>query len=1055
MTNSTPNGLNYTPTATRQGVKASAGSGKTYGLTGCYLQNLLSGTPPSSLITATFTRKAAGEILARLLNRLAAAAETENAAAALAKDLKLPSITRATVADSLQDLCRQMHRVSISTIDGLFNRLMQAFALELGHDFDVNIIDSGAPEATRLAHTAINGLLAGDVASEASTLLDVLQDSRLESRVASELHRVLPGLYREFVSVPPDAWILPEPVGELLSETQLKQVLVQLEQAASSEAKRTATCALELAKLARDGKWKNVLGNGIVKSIISGKFTYYNIALQETTISSVQPLISQASYCVVQRYSERSRAVLSLLQKFHLEFQVQQANERLLFFSDVPRLLSQLLPGDIASELEFRLDIVASHLLLDEFQDTDPVQYEILQWFIRKIVGRGESYGRLYCVGDLKQSIYGWRGAAPEIFEHLHRDIPNLIWQVTSTSYRSSQVVLDAVNRLYTHLPGSSLCERSKEVADWWKSNYEPHSAHRQLPGYVLIEQFAAEPVQPTNRDDDDGDGAAAGAVSETSVGAAARRIVEIVTSAPNASIGILMRTNERVAQMIFQLKELGVPASAEGKSLLTDDPAVLLLLSAVKLADHPDDSASAFHLLKSPLATTLGIEVYSRAYRASSELRKQFVCNGYASTLMKLAAKLASTVNRRSARRLEQFILLADEFDKSKRVRPAEFLELAETRQLEDPSSSQVRVMTIHAAKGLEFDIAVLPELEKAIESRADCVVERDIETMRVTAAMLYPDTVVRGICPQLQAIWEAQQNRDIREALCLLYVAMTRPRHALHILLPAKVSKFSLATFVIECLAPSAAPIDSNSTVTLYEEGDATWMRQLTTDTVPICEPASPSPYHVDVTGWPPHLLKSERPSAMRQYRATLADTLLGLDARAESLRQGVALHAMLCLVEWVDTAIPLTESVELAVRRAISDAQPAEMVQWYRRFQVALQFDSIKQLLSFPLHVHNEQVEVWRERQFLEMHEGRLLTGVFDRVVVRYRDGLPQCADVIDYKTDDLPNGAAKTRVVQRHTHQLEIYRTALSIMLGIPLPAVTAKLVFTETGEVVEV
>jgi ATP-dependent exoDNAse (exonuclease V) beta subunit len=646
-----------------------------------------------------------------------------------------------------------------------------------------------------------------------------------------------------------------------------------------------------------------------------------------------------------------------------------------------------------------------------------------------------------------------YTGGAVQLQKYLNTC--TVVWQVTSTSYRSSQVVLDAVNRLYNLLPYSSLCERSQNVADWWKVNYEPHSAARQLPGYVRVEQFADEAQQPTTREDDEGDGAPAGAVSETSAGAAARRIYEIVMSAPNASIGILMRTNERVAQMIFQLKELGVPASAEGKSLLTDDPAVLLLLSAVKLADHPADSASAFHLLTSPLAATLGIEEYSRPYKASSELRKQFVCNGYASTLMKLAAKLASTVDRRSARRLEQFILLADEFDKSKRVRPAEFLELAETRQMEDPSSSQVRVMTIHAAKGLEFDIAVLPELEKSIESRADCVVERDIETMQVTAAMLYPDAVVRGICLPLQAIWEAQQNRDIREALCLLYVAMTRPRHALYILLPAKVSKFSLATFVIECLAPSAAPTEGSSTVTLYEAGDEKWMRQLTNEAEPKCTPASPSPYHVDVTGWPPHLLKSERPSAMRQYRATLADTLLGVDARAESLRQGVALHAMLCLVEWVDAAIPPAESVELAVRRAISDAQPAELVQWHRRFQLALQFEAIKQLLSFPSHEHNEQVEVWRERQFLEMHQGRLLTGVFDRVVVRYRDGVPQCADVIDYKTDELTNGAAKTRAVQRHTHQLEIYRTALSIMLGIPLQAVTAKLVFTETGDVVEV
>ncbi len=1037
---------------TRQGVKASAGSGKTYGLTGCYLHSLLTGTPPSSLITATFTRKAAGEILSRLLSRMAEAASHEQAAAVLSTELNLPNINRASILSSLQDLCRQMHRVSISTIDGLFNRLLQAYALEMGHDRDVVIIDALSPEAVRLSHKAINRLLAEDETNEAEALLDVLQDSRLEARVASELYRVLPDLYREFLTVPASAWVTAPATGLMLAPQELNTAITALKDTALLENKRTSSAVHQLAMDAANGQWEKVLKNGVVKAITNELFTYYNVPLLQTTSDSVTPIMEHAKYSLVHRYNARSQAVLDLLARFHQKFVVEQTQARILFFSDVPRLLATMLPGDTAHELQFRLDLTPSHLLLDEFQDTDPVQFEILQWFIGQIEAKGPQYGLLYCVGDLKQSIYGWRGAAPEIFERLHHGVPDLKWKITSTSYRSSQVVLDVVNQFFAKLPASSLKDRSTAVANWWLHNYEPHQSARQLPGYVSIEQFMAEAEQAAERLDDGDDETESGSNGAT-VTAAARRIAEIVRDAPNASVGVLMRTNERVARMIFQLKELGVAASAEGKSLLTDDPAVLLLMSAVKLADHPGDTASAFHLSVSPLAYALNVKDVSGAFRGSRELRRRFVTEGYATTLLKLASLLSDVVDRRSARRLEQLILLADEFDRSKSVRPAEFLTLAETRLMEDPSTSMVRVMTIHAAKGLEFDIAILPELEKSIESRADCITVRDIDTLQVTSAMLYPTAAVRAICPGLQEIWEAQQTRDLREAFCLLYVAMTRPRHALHILLPAKVNKLSLAAFVIECLCPQLPETRNASAAKLFELGEPGWMHSAGNrpDITPVEQPPPPCP--VVYTDWPRHLMRAERPSADKKYRAALADTLLGMDGRAESLRQGVAIHAMLCLVEWADMSLPEPGDVAAAVRRVLPDTQPVELERWKQQFTTAMQFKEIAELLRRPEMGAEEAVEVWRERQFLEMSEGRLLSGIFDRVVITYKQGAPMRADIIDYKTDEIPNSTAKARAVQRHTHQLEVYRTAAALMLGLAHTSVSARLAFTTTGEVV--
>ena len=193
--------------------------------------------------------------------------------------------------------------------------------------------------------------------------------------------------------------------------------------------------------------------------------------------------------------------------------------------------------------------------------------------------------------------------------------------------------------------------------------------------------------------------------------------------------MGILVRRNQSVGQLITLLRHVhGIAASEEGGNPLTDAMAVQLILSVLRLADHPGDTVARFHVAHSPLGPVVGLAHYddhAEAARVAFAIRQRLMTMGYGPTIDGWAHALADACDQREVNRLMQLVELAYGYEAQATERPTDFVAYVEGRRWRTPQHAPVRVMTIHQAKGLQFAIVVLPELDVPLEGQPPLVVE------------------------------------------------------------------------------------------------------------------------------------------------------------------------------------------------------------------------------------------------------------------------------------------------------------------------------------------
>ena len=184
-------------------IRASAGTGKTFALSNRYLQLLASGVEAETILATTFTRKGAGEILDRIVQRLSDAALSDTAAAQLSHEIEW-NLSRSQAATILQNLLANLHRLEISTLDSFFNRVAKAFSLELGLPPYWDIVEQQQIE--QLWDEAIEKVLRGDAVED---LLHMMSKGEAQRRVATMIRDTVRNIYDVYLEAPSAKYLGP------------------------------------------------------------------------------------------------------------------------------------------------------------------------------------------------------------------------------------------------------------------------------------------------------------------------------------------------------------------------------------------------------------------------------------------------------------------------------------------------------------------------------------------------------------------------------------------------------------------------------------------------------------------------------------------------------------------------------------------------------------------------------------------------------------------------------------------------------------------------------
>jgi ATP-dependent exoDNAse (exonuclease V) beta subunit len=376
---------------------------------------------------------------------------------------------------------------------------------------------------------------------------------------------------------------------------------------------------------------------------------------------------------------------------------------------------------------------------------------------------------------------------------------------------------------------------------------------------------------------------------------------------------------------------------------------------------------------------------------------------------------------------------------------------------------------MTVHKAKGLEFDVVVLPHLDTELIRWPPFVTRRDDAGSAPTRVCHYRNQTLQQLLPaELQAAFRQTEARQLREAMCLLYVALTRAVHALHILVAPNPKRPKTYAAIVRSALAGGIPTSADSL--LYETGDVDWSRRLLPAGSPAATARDPA-RSVRPLRLAPMADGRRRgreflaPSHHRPHRSLrITDVIRATDTW--NLERGSLLHSWFEQVNWLDDGIPDDAELLRTARRLglhgpfVADCRA--------NFQSLLQQPMIRDLLSRATYLRNAESQfppgvvdlscdarVAAERRFdLPVDEG-LLSGSVDRLVLFERKGRPVAADILDFKSDALRQDTGVEGLVERYRDQLAAYARAVSAMYSLPPSHVVTRLILLGGPAVVAV
>lgn len=1044
-------------------VSASAGSGKTYQLVRRHLHLLALGERPEGIAAMTFTRKAAGEFFQRILQRLSALAERGQAPADYFQGMApLPEAWPEFVT-LLRQVTRRLHRLRLGTMDSFFANIAACFPLELGLPLGATVM--AEEETAQARNEALDALL---------ERIHSAQDDQAGRALLEGFKQATFGVEERSAARSLETWIkehhatwldsLGAPLWGTLpgldlaeeAEDDLADALADLKDRfvpRTDEAARFFDELLAQAPACEPGTalpprvkyflektaavWKELNTGRAEIAWGRGKKTELSGGAARAWVRVAEAVLLREIRC----RAVRTRGMAALMALYESEYGRRVRSRGRLSFADVQRLLAGATQqgadwiDNPQGDLWFRLDSRHDHWLFDEFQDTSRVQWNVVRGLVDEVMQDDTGRRSFYAVGDPKQSIYLWRQAEPGLFEDVLRAWPRqgeegLRAETLSQSFRSAPAVLEMVNAVF----GDTTAIEQALPGCTQGFAFKPHQAaesNQSLAGHAALLS-----VKPGGDEDD-------------TTGAVAELLREIRPLERGLSCAVLVRGNKDAVSMTEALRTAtGMEIVCESQlHPATDNAVTLALLALLQLAAHPGDTLALEHLKMTPLWPKI----------ESDEQRWQLTCSkvltcvfdeglvGFTEAWTRHVREVLPRLDSFHELRLRQFGEIAAEFDAGGSRDIDAFIQQARQMPMQmRGAANAVQVMTVHKAKGLEFDVVILPDLDGDTMNnvrRRSLIVNR--EGADISWVMQPPLGEFVPLHPGLEAELRASKQRAGFESLCRLYVAMTRAKRALYLVAEAPPKKadgaMKEARFVRQMLGVAGdAAMEQPAYLIEWQTGDPQWFAATAAQPAEAAREAAPaSPSLGELLREFQPLAKRVTPSGEEDFK--MKGSMLFGENREPGRRLGSLVHELLAHVEWwqPDGDIKALEARWKAaglLRGEPIEETAAAMVEGILASPAA----------AFAFTKPAPEAQAWREKPFDLIHEGSWISGIFDRVMV-----WPGGARLVDFKTDDVPDEEAVREKVAGYQPQIALYRKALARLTQLEPEKIECALLFART------
>jgi ATP-dependent helicase/nuclease subunit A len=763
-------------------LAANAGSGKTRVLTDRVARLLLDGAPPENILCLTYTKAAASEMQNRLFDQLGGWAMLDDAA--LTQALRTKGVDGPLGAERL-DAARRLFAsaieapggLKIQTIHAFCAALLRRFPLEAGVPPTFTELDERGAEALHLE--VLEAMAEGPDATALDALAGHLSsDESLASLARDVLSR------RQAFAAPMDladalrAHDLPEDfddarlVAEVLSGGEADLIAriapvmrdkggndardaPKLEAARDSMPGADALPLLEAAFLTGAGTQAPFTAK-VGKLPTKPTRERLDPADLEALNGLMQRVEAARSRRLAQASAQRTAALHAFAAAFLPAVATRKAARGLVDFDDLILKVRDLLrEGGVGEWVLYKLDGRIDHILVDEAQDTSPLQWEVIAALAREMTagsGAREVQRTLFVVGDRKQSIYSFQGADPDAFARLRDDFDarlapsgGLAAGTLAHSFRSAPAILEAVDATFA-AGGAGIGDAPAHVAfkadlpgrvDLWPW-VEKESSSEDREWYVPPDAAAPDSPQVRLARAIAGELSALIAAGETIPDGEGKR-------RPLTSGDVLILVQRRgplFREIIRACKAEGLPIAGADRLKLTRDLGVRDLLALLAFLSLPEDDLSLAACLRSPLFGWSEDDLYRLAQPRRgylwAALREEHADSATHSVLRdlrdhtdflrpydllermltahrgreRLVARLGPDCEEAVDALLSE-ALVYEQADVPSLTGFVEWMrgDEAEIKREAEGAGTRLRVMTVHGAKGLEAPVVILPD--------------------------------------------------------------------------------------------------------------------------------------------------------------------------------------------------------------------------------------------------------------------------------------------------------------------------------------------------------